>query len=341
MSGDLVLLTGATGFIGFRVLALLLRAGYKVRTAVRNAAGFEKIKALKSTAPYQSQMESIIVPDITAPGAYDEAVKGVKYVLHVASPFASPDLFNGDYETSYIQPAVKGTVGMLDSAIKAKSIERVIITASILSIASFGLAGSDVVVDEYHRSATSEGPFPNWVVAYAASKARAFEATKQWVDEHKPSFELINIEPVFVIGRDETATDPTSLLKGANAIVMGPLLGHPSDSPYPGVPVHVDDVAMMHVRSLENTIPGNQDYLACSHPIQGVEWAEAFDIIKKHYPKECSDGIFKVDTTERPQTWRLRVDSSKAEKTFGFTFKSFEEQVLSVADQYLELIGRK
>jgi hypothetical protein len=159
--------------------------------------------------------------------------------------------------------------------------------------------------------------------------------------EHKPTFDLINIEPVFILGRDETALEASGLLKGANGMLMGPILGHPSESPYPGVPVHVEDVAKMHVRALDRTIPGNQDYLANSHPIGGIEWAQAFDIVKTHYPKECAKGIFKVDSTERPQTVKLLVDSSKSEKTFGITFKSFEEQVLSVVDQYLELAGDK
>ena len=92
-------------------------------------------------------MESIIVSDITAPGAYDDAVKGVKYVVHVASPFASPDLFESDYETNYIQPAVRGTVGMLESAVKVSGIERIVITSSIVAIASFSTAGTGVVVD--------------------------------------------------------------------------------------------------------------------------------------------------------------------------------------------------
>lgn len=156
--------------------------------------------------------------------------------------------------------------------------------------------------------------------------------------EHSPSFDVINIEPVFVLGRDETATDTDTILKGSNGSLMRPLLGNPAERPYPGIPVHVDDVAMMHVRSLDRAIPGNEDYIACSHPLQGIEWAEAFDIIKRHYPKECAKGIFKVDTTERPQTAKFMVDSTKAEKTFGFSFKSFEEQVLDVADQYLELL---
>ena len=132
----------------------LFEAGYNVRTAVRDIAGFEKIKSLKAAAPYNSQIEPIIVPDITAPGAYDEAVKGVKYIIHVASPFASSNLFDGDFELCYMQPAIKGTVGMLESANKATGIKRVVFTASILSIASFGIVGTDTVVDGISHNLT-------------------------------------------------------------------------------------------------------------------------------------------------------------------------------------------
>ncbi|RFU80151.1 hypothetical protein TARUN_2066 [Trichoderma arundinaceum] len=341
MAGDLVLLTGATGFIGFRTLVLLLEAGYKVRTAVRNVAGFEKIKALKSAAPYVSQMEHIVVTDITAPGAYDDAVKGVKYIVHVASPFASPDLLESEYESSYIQPAIKGSTGILDSAAAIAGIERVVITGSILSIAGFGINGTDAIVNETHRSAVTAGPYGSWIQAYAASKALALEATKEWMAEHKPPFDLITIEPVFVLGRDETATTVDMLVKGANASLLGPLIGRQQPYPVPCNPVHVDDVALMHVRSLDPTIPGNEDYLSNSHSLQNLQWDQSFDVIKKHYPKECAEGVFKIDTTPRPKTLKLRIDSTKAEKTFGITFKSFEEQILSAAGQYLELIGRK
>ncbi|OPB45484.1 reductase [Trichoderma guizhouense] len=341
MAGDLVLLTGATGFIGFRTLVLLLEAGYKVRAAVRNVAGFERIKALKSAAPYVSQIEHIVVPDITVPGAYDEAVKGVKYVVHVASPFSSPDLVQSDYESSFIQPAVKGTVGMLDSAITAESVKRVVITGSILSITGLAVYGPDVIVDENHRTAVTTGPFPSWIAAYAASKALALEATKEWMTKHNPPFDLITIEPVFVLGRDETAKDVDSLLRGPNATLIGPMTGKPQPIPLPCNPVHVDDVAFMHVRALDPSVPGNEDYLSCAHSLQRVKWDESFDIVKKHYPKECAEGIFKVDTAVRPKTLDKIVDTTKAEKAFGITFKSFEEQILSVTGQYLELIGQK
>lgn len=115
--------------------------------AVRSTAGSEKIKAIKSTAPYESQIEYIIVPDITVSGAFDDAVKGVKYIVHVASPFASPDLLESEFESSYIQPAIKGSTGILDSAASVEGIQRVVITGSYLSIASFGIAGTNAIVD--------------------------------------------------------------------------------------------------------------------------------------------------------------------------------------------------
>ncbi|KAL7925641.1 hypothetical protein ACQKWADRAFT_318743 [Trichoderma austrokoningii] len=341
MAKDLVLLTGATGFIGFRTLILLLEAGYKVRVAVRNDTGSAKIKASKSTAPYESQIEYISVPDITVSGAYDDAVKEVKYVVHVASPFARPDLLESEFESCYIQPAIQGSIGMLDSAAKVESIKRVVITGSYLSIAGFAVAGTDAVVDETHRSAVTKGPYPNWISAYAASKALAFEATKEWMAKHKPSFDLITIEPVFVLGRDDSATTVEELFRGSNGMLLGPLVGHPKLRQTGCNPVHVDDVALMHVLSLDPAIPGNEDYLSNSHSLENMEWAQSFDIIKKHFPRECAEGIFKVDTTERPKTLKVRVDSTKAEKTFGITFKSFEEQVVSAAGHYLELIGRK
>lgn len=303
-------------------------------------------------------MEHIVVADITVPGGYDEAANDVKYIIHLASPFANPELFGGDLEALYVQPAVKGTVGMLESANKTKSVERVVITSSIYAIASPSILGTDTIVNgmcpahppylfhlltycrlhlEEHRSATSEGPYSTWLLAYAASKVRAYDATKQWMVEHMPSFDLINILPTFVLGRGETATNLAELLRGPNGLLMGPILGHPAEMPNPGVSVHVNDVAAMHVRSLDHSIPGNEDYLASSHSFHGIQWADGFDIVKDRYPKECKEGIFQVDDAERPRTAKLMVDASKAERAFGFAFTPFKEQITSVGDQYLML----
>ncbi|KJZ74902.1 hypothetical protein HIM_05633 [Hirsutella minnesotensis 3608] len=341
MARDLVLLTGATGMIGFKTLAVLLEAGYQVRAAVRNQAGFDKISALKPIAPYASQLDSIIVPDITSPGAYDTAVKGVKYIVHVASPLAVNIPPDTDYESYMIRPAVSSTVGILESASKVIGVQRIVITASILSISSLASISKGEPVNEKTRTANTQGPFQTEMFAYEASKALAFQATEKFIAEKKPSFDVINILPVFVLGRDDTVTEAQNIAKGTNALLMGPILGYARDMPLVSGSVHVDDVAKMHVLALHPRVEGNQDFLAASHPLESIDWAASFDIVKKHYPKEYAEGVFKFESIPKPVTIPAKTDSTKAQKTFGFTFKTFEEQVVSVVDHFLELSGRK
>jgi nucleoside-diphosphate-sugar epimerase len=193
---------------------------------------------------------------------------------------------------------------------------------------------------ESHRAADPTGPYPAFIFAYIASKIWAFNATEKWMAERKPSFEVVNIQPTFVIGRDDTVVDAAGTIKGTNAMIMGPLLGHAAENPNPGATVHIDDVAKLHVRSLKPDIPGNKNYVATCNPPSGIEFADSFSIAKNKFPKECAEGIFKVDTTPKPQTVPVKIDSSLSEKTFGLVFKSFEEQVVSVAGHYIELLRK-
>ncbi len=78
-----------------------------------------------------SRLQFTFVPDILADGAYDEAVKDVKYIIHIASPIAKE---TEDYERDVIQPAVKGTTNILKSALKAPTVKRIVITSSILAV---------------------------------------------------------------------------------------------------------------------------------------------------------------------------------------------------------------
>lgn len=144
-----VLLTGSTGFIGAAVLRELFDKDYTVRAAIRSESKSEYIKAKHPEAVANGQLSFIIVPDITAPGAFDEAVKGVDYVLHVASPFV---MNVEDNEKDLLIPAREGTLGVLRSIqTNAKdTVKQVVITASFASVFDepvYNLTG-DKVYDE-------------------------------------------------------------------------------------------------------------------------------------------------------------------------------------------------
>lgn len=70
-----ILVTGASGFIAAHVVNELLKRRYNVRGTVRseNAAA----TTLKIHETYRAQLSFAIVPDIAAPGAFNEAVQGV------------------------------------------------------------------------------------------------------------------------------------------------------------------------------------------------------------------------------------------------------------------------
>lgn len=84
--GSWVLVTGATSYVASHIIKQFLERGYRVRGTVRNASDVSWIvnEAFKSYAD-TGDFKLIAVPDIGADHAFDEAIKGVSAILHVAT----------------------------------------------------------------------------------------------------------------------------------------------------------------------------------------------------------------------------------------------------------------
>jgi nucleoside-diphosphate-sugar epimerase len=78
-----VLVTGATGFIGAHIIDTLLARGLKVRGATRSAAKGKAILAARQA--YSSKLDFVTIQDFEQTGVFDDAVKDVDAVIHVAS----------------------------------------------------------------------------------------------------------------------------------------------------------------------------------------------------------------------------------------------------------------
>lgn len=74
-NGQTLLITGINGYIASVLGHLLLTKGYNVRGTARKA---ESTKPLLdgAYAAFKERVEIVEVPDMTIPGAFDEAVKG-------------------------------------------------------------------------------------------------------------------------------------------------------------------------------------------------------------------------------------------------------------------------
>uniref|UniRef100_A0A0D2XL58 NAD-dependent epimerase/dehydratase domain-containing protein n=1 Tax=Fusarium oxysporum (strain Fo5176) TaxID=660025 RepID=A0A0D2XL58_FUSOF len=131
------LLTGGSGFIAAHILDALLKRGHSVATTVRSQEKAEQIKA-SHPGVSKENLEFVIVPDISAPDAFDEAVVSdppFEAVIHTASPF---HFRVQDVKKDLLDPALNGTVGLL-KAVKnnAPSVKRVVVTSSGAAILDF------------------------------------------------------------------------------------------------------------------------------------------------------------------------------------------------------------
>ncbi|KAF4471805.1 NAD dependent epimerase dehydratase [Fusarium albosuccineum] len=200
------------------------------------------------------------------------------------------------------------TVGILKSAAKVPSIKRVVITSSMATLLSWDY----IISDDRDR-------------AYGPAKALALVATEKFIQEEKPHFDVINLLPSMVIGRNELNTSKEEVASGTNNGVMGPLIGAKSEMPTLGASVHLNDVSRAHIDVLNPLIPGNRNFPCSSGGLQGTTWDDAKDIARRRFGKSVSDGTCTLDGTfpTRP----LRLDASEAEDVLGWKFAGFEGQV--------------
>ena len=282
----------------------------------------------------------VTVPDIVAPGAYTEALKDVTYVLHIASPIPKAGLT--DFEAEIVQPAVRGTLNMLEAAAKVPSVKRVIVTSSIVAVLEPGFwtdPRDHVVVSLQHRLRDPDRiPISNTRIAYWVSKIKALNASEEFMEREKPGFELINVMPSYVVGPNALDTKPEDILSTTNNMVFPQILGTDVAAPVTGVTVSVDDVALVHVLALNPDVPGNISLAANSGGNGYVTIEDAVEIVKRRFPEAVADGRLKP--TGKMTTRKVTFDGTKTEEILGFKFKNYETQIVETTQHYLNLLAK-
>ncbi|KAF3761826.1 NAD(P)-binding protein [Cryphonectria parasitica EP155] len=329
-----ILLTGASGLIGFRILLHALEAGHNVRVAVRSEEKAQKVASnpaiLKLGAAAGERLSSVVIPDLTVDGVFDSVLQGVTHIIHTGSPVGLPEL---DPRTEIYEPTVKMAANLLKSALKAPTVQRVVITTS--GLANIGFAAGPETVSAATRVPPPDPipeTFSNGVEAYITGKLVEARDTDTFIQTQNAHFTVSRIFPGFVFGRNELSLN-TAMMQtqnSSNNLMMMGMLGGEVPFPLFGRYAHVDDVAELHMRvALEDRCAGKDFGIAFE-----VDYDTIFDHVEKRYPEAVKAGVFKRGTVPiQPVVY----DSSDAEALLG-KVKSFEEAVLDVAGQYLELL---
>ncbi|ODS52672.1 MAG: epimerase [Acidobacteria bacterium SCN 69-37] len=231
-----IFVSGATGFIATHTIAQLLAAGHRVRGSVRSTRNAEVLAPLR-VLPGADDRLDLVEADLLAPDAFAGHLEGCDVVLHMASPYA---LDVKDPQRDLVDPAVTGTTSLLTACLNTPGIRRVVLTSSMAAVTDEPDGRMLTEADWNTHSALTRNP-------YYLSKVRAERAAWAFIDTHRPSWDLIAINPFLVIGPSLTRALNTSnkvvadLLNGAYPAILALTWGV----------VDVRDVADAHVRAMD------------------------------------------------------------------------------------------
>jgi nucleoside-diphosphate-sugar epimerase len=253
MSGELVLVTGGSGFVGAHCILQLMDAGYRVRTTVRSLGREADVRAMMKLGGADPDAElEFFAADLLSDDGWQAAVKGVDYVLHVASPFPASQPKNAD---DLIIPAREGALRVLRAARDAK-VKRVVLTSSFAAI---GYSAPPVgrPFDETDWTNPNDNVTP-----YVKSKTLAERAAWDFIETEGGGLELAVINPVGILG-PALSKDVSTSIQLASRLMDGDM---------PGIPqiafgiVDVRDVASIHLLAMTNPKAAGERFLAIAGP---------------------------------------------------------------------------
>jgi len=150
VEGRTVLVTGAGGFIGSRVVKALLNGGASVKALIGPVRGSGQV--------LDSPSLENVTADISDAAAVEQITRGVHIVIHMAGPPSVADSF--DHPTAFAKTHVAGTATILDCCRKAGICRFVYISSAEV----YGRPRSAVVTENHPIAPRSP---------YAAAKAGA------------------------------------------------------------------------------------------------------------------------------------------------------------------------
>ncbi|WP_320175221.1 hopanoid-associated sugar epimerase [Maridesulfovibrio sp.] len=217
-----VMITGATGLIGSRLVKILAEKGFHIKALVR-----DKIRAQQLI----NEPVEFAIGDLNNESALEEALQGCRYLFHLAADYR---LWVPDPE-SMTRTNVEGTRLLMQKALEA-GVERIVYTSSVCVLGSND-DGSPADED-------AESTVADMISPYKKSKFLAEKVVMKMIrDEGLPA---VIVNPSTPVGPGDSRPTPTGTMV-LNAARDGGMFY--ADT---GLNVaHVDDIAYGHLLALE------------------------------------------------------------------------------------------
>jgi dihydroflavonol-4-reductase len=250
---DLLLVTGASGFVGSAIAIAARTAGYRVRVLVRRSSPRINIQP----------DDEVVVGDMCDRASLVPALKGVRYLAHAAADYrlwAPPT-------DDIMRTNLEGTRSVMEEALRA-GVERIVYTSSVATLA----LRDGAPADESCPLPESEA-----VGAYKKSKVRAERIVEEMVERQRLPAVIVN--PSAPIGPRDVKPTPT-----------GRIIVECASGRMPGFVdtglnlVHVDDVAAGHLVALRRGAIGERYILGGENVALGTMLADVANIVGRRPP---------------------------------------------------------
>lgn len=203
--GALILVTAGNGYLGSHIVDQCLAYGYSVRTTVRSLARSTWMKRDFSKRHPSGHLEVVEVPDLSQPGCYDAALKGVSAMIHTPgfTNMSDPDMVGNTIKLNMV-----ALEGVRDANKNGEKIQRFVLTSSSWAVKyPVPNVPGDIAEDQYDESISKvlsnpDTPKDAWaMMGYVQSKIAGEQACWKFVREHPNcGFVLNTVIPATCMG---------------------------------------------------------------------------------------------------------------------------------------------
>lgn len=336
-----VLVTGATGYVAGWVVKGLLDAGVTVHAAVRDPGNAAKVQHLVDLAARAPGNIRFFAADLLADGSYSDAMQGCAVVFHTASPFIR-DV--DDPQRELVDPAVRGTRNVLDSADSVESVRRVVLTSSCAAIysdaADCAAAPGGVLTEDVWNTTASLAHHP-----YSYSKVLAEQAA--WESARgQDRWRLVVVNPSLVLGPSLNPNPTSDSFDVVRQLGDGTMRW---GAPRVGMGVvDVHDVARAHLaagylpdaQGRHILAAGGTDLVRLGQVLLAY-YGDKFPIPRRALPKRLVWAVAPAAGLTRDYVTRnvnipWRADTSKSRRELGMVYRPVSQALVAMFGQLVD-----
>ena len=333
------LVTGANGYIASWLVKYLLEEGFQVHATVRDKDNAGKVGHLLALGKEHPNQLTLFNADLFNNGDFDEAMKGCELVFHTASPFIIRGL--NDPQAELIDPALKGTRNVLESANRIDSVKRIVLTSSVVAI--YGdyvdmLKTEHGTLTEEHWNTTSSVDHQPYSYSKTLAEQEAWKIQKE-----QSRWDMVAVNPGLVLGPSLAKASDSTSLSTMLELMDGTLRTGAPNLRFPIVDVR--DVAIAHIKAAMTPtangrhilVAGSASMLEMARTIR-KEYGSRFGLPRWQVPKAVVwlVGPFMGITrgfVANNVGYDIELDNTRAKKELALEFRPVEETVLDHAKQ--------